>query len=773
MATPTVSAATDLAAVLDARTTEGALYERLADGKLRCVACGHRCVIFPGHRGICQVRFNEGGTLRVPWGYVAALQCDPTEKKPFFHVLPGSKTLTFGMLGCDYHCPYCFTNDTVVATNQGPLRIEDVFNACATTVSQPDGEIAFPTDLRAYSHRGRAKQIRAVFRHPYEGPVLKVRPAFFPVFECTPDHRLLAIARPRRGNLPGTPAWTQARELTREHCLAIPKRYRFSETLILDVPSLLDPMVDESRMRRGVPRPEKCALSLPLAGGTRRLVSDGERVRIFNEHAPGFPLRLPLTESLAALLGYYCAEGYVWQDTKRRINGATLTFSFGRKEVDSAYRVQSLLREIFGVTAIVENRTTTCAVVCHKASVGHLFKALCGPRAKDKRVARPLFQAPRAVVEAFLRAYVEGAGAQSGRGFVQTASVSKELALGIAWLALKLGYVPSLAGYKPVRSPIEGRPVERAPQVFHVRWHEKSRRRHWEDEDYYYVPIRAVEAGHHQGYVFNLEVDEDHSYLAGFIAASNCQNYITSQALRDPVAGAAPEDVTPDLLVDLGLRSGVRLVGSSYNEPLITAEWAVDVFKKARAAGLRTCFISNGNATPEALEFLRPWCDAYKIDLKSMSQKNYRYLGGVLERVLDTIKMVHAMGFWMEIVTLVIPGWNDSDKELRQAAEFIASISPDIPWHVTAFHPDYKMTEYDYTQAGTLLRAARLGEAAGLRFVYAGNLPGRVGPYEHTFCPRCRALLVERVGYHIRQNRLAATGGRCPDCGAAIPGIWS
>src|SRR3990172_10511888 len=96
-----------LAEVLDARTAEGVLYERLPDGKLRCVACGHRCVIFPGHRGICQVRFNDDGRLRVPWGYVAALQCDPTEKKPFFHVLPGSKTLTFGMLGCDLHCPYC------------------------------------------------------------------------------------------------------------------------------------------------------------------------------------------------------------------------------------------------------------------------------------------------------------------------------------------------------------------------------------------------------------------------------------------------------------------------------------------------------------------------------------------------------------------------------------------------------------------------------------------------------------------------------------------
>ncbi len=355
---PVVTTAPDLATVLDAQTAEGALYERLSDGKLRCVACGHRCVIFPGHRGICQVRFNDAGTLRVPWGYVAALQCDPTEKKPFYHVLPGSKTLTFGMLGCDYAC-------------------------------------------------------------------------------------------------------------------------------------------------------------------------DG------------------------------------------------------------------------------------------------------------------------------------------------------------------------------------------------------------------------------------------------------CQNWITSQALRDPAAGIIPEDITPERLVSLGLQHGAKLVASSYNEPLITAEWAVAIFTKTREAGLRTCFVSNGNATREVLTYLRPWLNCYKIDLKAMTDRHYRQLGGVLNRVLDAIRMVHDMGFWTEIVTLVIPGWNDSDEELQAAAGFIASISKDIPWHVTAFHADYKMTEYGNTSAATLVRAARIGEAAGLRYVYAGNLPGQVGPYEHTYCPRCRAVLVERWGFHVVQNRLAASGGRCPDCREPIPGIWA
>jgi pyruvate formate lyase activating enzyme len=242
--------------------------------------------------------------------------------------------------------------------------------------------------------------------------------------------------------------------------------------------------------------------------------------------------------------------------------------------------------------------------------------------------------------------------------------------------------------------------------------------------------------------------------------------------LRDPAAGIVPDLASPQDLIRIGLREGVKLVGSSYNEPLITSEWAVAVFKRAREAGLRTCFVSNGNATPEALTFLRPWCDCYKIDLKTMNERNYRTLGGVLGRVLETIRMVYSMGFWMEIVTLVIPGWNDSDEDLGAVAGFIASISRDVPWHVTAFHGDYKMAGRGSTPAATLGRAARIGDAAELRYVYAGNLPGETGGYEHTYCPRCRGVLVERWGFHVLRNRLGASRGACPDCGEPIPGIW-
>jgi pyruvate formate lyase activating enzyme len=133
--------------------------------------------------------------------------------------------------------------------------------------------------------------------------------------------------------------------------------------------------------------------------------------------------------------------------------------------------------------------------------------------------------------------------------------------------------------------------------------------------------------------------------------------------------------------------------------------------------------------------------------------------------------MAYDLGLWVEIVTLVVPGFNDGSDELMDAARFIASVSEDIPWHVTAFHPDYKMTDPPRTTVETLIRAAEIGQEAGLNYVYAGNLPGQVGDYEHTFCPTCGTRLIERYGYIILDYRLTA-GGTCPECGTEIPGIW-
>jgi len=256
---------------------------------------------------------------------------------------------------------------------------------------------------------------------------------------------------------------------------------------------------------------------------------------------------------------------------------------------------------------------------------------------------------------------------------------------------------------------------------------------------------------------------------------SFCQNWVTSQALRDPVAVLSADyiqRVTPEELVAHANRTGAQSIASSYNEPLITTEWAVDIFRQAKKAGLRTAYVSNGYATPEALDYLRPHLDALKVDLKTMQDSQYRKLGGKLQPVLDTIRRAREIGLWVEVVTLVIPGFNDSNQELWEASRFLVSVSPDIAWHVTAFHPDYQMTDRSPTSADILQRAAEIGQEAGLRYVYAGNLPGRVGSLEDTHCPSCQAALIRRRGYVITEYKITAQG-KCPNCGAAIAGIWT
>ncbi|UCE61447.1 MAG: AmmeMemoRadiSam system radical SAM enzyme [Phycisphaerales bacterium] len=288
------------------------------------------------------------------------------------------------------------------------------------------------------------------------------------------------------------------------------------------------------------------------------------------------------------------------------------------------------------------------------------------------------------------------------------------------------------------------------------------------------------------GYVAGLQIDpiEKKPFYHAFPACdalsfgmlgcdlhcSYCQNWISSQVLRDDRAVARPTFVDPERLVAAAVEHKVPAMVSTYNEPLITADWAAQIFKLAKAEGITCGFVSNGNATPEVLEYIRPYVDLYKIDLKGFDDRKYRKLGAVLESVLETIKLAKQMGFWVEVVTLVVPEFNDSDDELKSIAGFIAEVSVDIPWHVTAFHPDYKMSDPPRTPASTLIRAHDIGKAAGLRHVYAGNLAGGVGNRESTYCPSCEKLLIKRRGFIVEENRMKSSA--CPFCEEPIAGVW-
>lgn len=252
---------------------------------------------------------------------------------------------------------------------------------------------------------------------------------------------------------------------------------------------------------------------------------------------------------------------------------------------------------------------------------------------------------------------------------------------------------------------------------------------------------------------------------------SFCQNWFSSQTLRDDASTAPPTECDVATMINEAVRQGVDAVISTYNEPLITADWAHCVFSEAKKQGLLCGFVSNGFATPEVLAYLRPVTDLFKVDLKCFDDETYRTLGCRLATVLDSIQGLVELGYWVEVVTLLIPGFNDDENELRGLAGFLAGVSPHLPWHVTAFHPQYKMATQRSTTPEDLRRAWQIGHDAGLHYVYAGNLPGRVGTLEDTTCPGCAAVLVERVGFLVRRNRIR--NGACPYCGTRIAGCWT
>ena len=247
----------------------------------------------------------------------------------------------------------------------------------------------------------------------------------------------------------------------------------------------------------------------------------------------------------------------------------------------------------------------------------------------------------------------------------------------------------------------------------------------------------------------------------------HCQNAAISQV----GAGATVRGgvVSPAEVVEQALARGCPSLSYTYTEPTVFYEFALDTARLAHQAGLRNIFVSNGYISPEALGGISPWLDAANIDLKGFSETFYRdIVQARLSEVLDSLIEYRRLGIWLELTTLVIPGLNDSDAELRDLASFITThLGADTPWHVSQFYPTYQLTNRPRTPLATLRRAREIGLAAGLHYVYQGNAPGEGG--EDTRCPNCQADLIKRRGFTILSNRLEQ--GNCPDCGTTIAGI--
>jgi len=248
----------------------------------------------------------------------------------------------------------------------------------------------------------------------------------------------------------------------------------------------------------------------------------------------------------------------------------------------------------------------------------------------------------------------------------------------------------------------------------------------------------------------------------------HCQNADISQMPADSKT-IIGDNTPPDIIVASALKYNCKSISYTYTEPTIFFELAYDTAMLAKEKGLKNVFVTNGYITKEALTEIRPYLDAANIDLKGFTDEFYRKVcGAKLEHVLEAIRLYHELGIWIELTTLIIPGYNDSPEELRQIAGFIASVDTGIPWHVTQYHPTYKLMGQPRTPVETLRLARQIGIDAGLMYVYEGNVPGEGG--ENTFCPSCGEVLIQRFGYIISQIKVG--DGRCGFCGHKLPGVW-
>ena len=243
-----------------------------------------------------------------------------------------------------------------------------------------------------------------------------------------------------------------------------------------------------------------------------------------------------------------------------------------------------------------------------------------------------------------------------------------------------------------------------------------------------------------------------------------CQNWQISQSKEFDKS----YNLTPQEIVDLALKYKSKTIAYTYNEPTIFYPFAKDVALLAKKKGLKNIFVSNGFETPEVIEDMVGVIDAFNIDIKGFNSSYYKkVLKGGLDGVLDTLKRLKEKNFWVETTTLIVPGDNDSDEELSKIANFIAKeLDVDTPWHISAFHPDYKVLDKDSTPLETLKRAYEIGKDAGLNYIYMGN----VALPSNTICPKCNNILIERVGYKIVKNEIV--DGRCKYCNEKIAGVW-
>jgi putative pyruvate formate lyase activating enzyme len=570
----------------------------------------------------------------------------------------GSGTIFFS--GCNLRCVFCVPPDTLVATDTGPRPIDRIFEEGSDEVVLGEGYARRPTGLKVYTRTGELAPASRVFRHRFEGELIKLKPLSAPEVRLTPNHGVFAAHRSDPTRIEKVPAGS----LTREHYLVVPKRAVGSGAIGFDVREIIArhvsrPVhararrVDEHRLASALLTQRSSSRELGAELGyhptyVRRLraklrqglldtspsgprgvqVEDG-RVRFAGEHRPGIPAFLPLDGDLAWLLGLYCAEGHVRSDTAHRPNSHRLVFSLGPHETGLARRTSDRIRAVIGIEPCLMERRTTPTVEVGKTSLALFFELLCGTGADRKQVPTPVFHAEEGTVRSFLEGYLAGDGATTPTHVVAN-TVSPALAHGLYEVGLRLGVLPSIHGWVPSpRKAIEGRTVRQSP-LWIVKFkrdrlngsvgpHERTR---WRDMgNHFLVPLHRIEREAYAGDVYNLEVDHPtHSYLVPAVAVANCQNHDISWEVQG-------ERVTPARLAQMMLELQAR---GCHNINWVTPEHVVpqilEAVPLAVAGGLRLPIIYNTSSydSLDSLRLMEGIVDVYMPDFKVWSQQAAR-----------------------------------------------------------------------------------------------------------------------------------------------------
>jgi putative pyruvate formate lyase activating enzyme len=636
---------------------------------------GPRCVVCP--RG-CKVdrREDVAGLCAIGRHAVVASYFPHFGEEDCLRGVRGSGTIFFS--GCNLRCVFCLPPGSVIATETGPRRIDEIFADGVDEVPVGDGHARRPIDVAVRTVTGELAPAAKAFRHSYRGELIRLKPLCAPELQLTPNHRVFAAHRAT----PETLEEIAAGELTADHLLVVPKRVTVERPLRLDVAMLLASQPVGAAMRRGrrieaerlieVLRSSRVSrdvgeelgyhpayvrtlrsrlargrLHIPAAEPRTVQLEDG-RVRFVGEHRPGIPAHIPLDSSLAWLLGVFCAEGHV-RVAPERPNSARVVFSFGPLEEELVRRTSELLHEIFGVRPQIVTRRTTMTVEVGKTSLALLFRGLCGSGAGAKRVPPILFRAPDEIIRSFLDGYLAGDGTRTPR-YLVAQTVSEILARGLYELGLRFDLLPSIHRWQaPPETEIEGRRVRQSP-LWLVKFKrdrfeggDRARERaKWRDEGtHFLVPIHRVAREPHEGDVYNLEVDHPtHSYVAGAVAVANCQNHDISWEVRG-------ERVSPVRLGEMMLE--LQAIGC-HNINFVTPEHVVpqilEALPHAIAGGLALPIVYNTSSydSLDSLQLMEGIVDVYMPDFKVWtSERARRYLkrADYADVARDTVKEMY------------------------------------------------------------------------------------------------------------------------------------